>query len=554
MARAKTDKREKKDVLLVIGGKWHAFEECAKIAAGLLKGSGRYKLTVTDDRDALAGPLEKYAAVMIYTCGGTFTPEQQAGLAGFVRRGGGFVPIHSANSVGEGCEEYLSLVGSQFGSHPKEQKFVGVKVVDASHPATTRLKDFGLTEELYVLKNVRSDVRVLAETTVACKPMPVMYGRDEGKGRVFYTALGHGVDQWRAAGFQRSLLHGLDWVCRNKPIRRGPIRCAALGYGPSFDMGQKHSEFINLTAGLKAVAACDIDPARTAAAKEDFPDFRTFGHVDGLLKAKGIDLVVIILPHDLHAEMALRCIEAGKHVVLEKPFCLTVREADAMIRAARGAGVMLTAFHNRRWDGDFMTIRRLVEAGAIGEVFEISCGHNGWGAPRDWWRADKAISGGNLYDWGAHFTDWVLQLIPEKVASVQGFFHKKVWAQSTNEDHTQAIVRFANGAMADITISSISAAPRAKWRILGTKGAIVDDGGVAKGGKVVTYEDGQLVAREVPWIASSSWDEFYPNIADHLLLGDPLAVTPQQARRVIGVIEYAERSSKSGQPEIFRGG
>ncbi|MGB2824707.1 MAG: ThuA domain-containing protein [Phycisphaerae bacterium] len=553
MAAGETATREKKNVLLLIGGTWHPFEACAKVAADILKSSGRYKLTVTDDREVLAGPLGKYDAVMIYTCGGKLTPQQETGLVEYVRRGGGLVAVHSATAISPDCRDYLALIGSQFDTHPREHKFEQVRIVGGSHQATTRLADFSLTEELYVLKNVAPDVRVLAETTYQCKPMPVMYARSEGKGRVFYTALGHGVRQWKVSHFQRSLLHGLDWACRVKPIRKGPIRCAMLGYGPSFNMGRLHSQFINQTAGMKAVAACDIDPARTKTAKKEFADFETYGHVDELLKAGGIDLVVVILPHNIHAEMALRCIEAGKHVINEKPFCITVSQADRMIRAARKAGVMVTCFHNRRWDGDFMTIRSLVEDGVIGEVFEINCGFSGYRAPRDWWRSDKEIAGGNLYDWGAHFTDWVLQLIPERIASVQGFFHKKVWVQSTCEDHTQAIIRFANGAMADVTLSSISAAGRPRWRILGTKGAILDDGTVEKGCKVITHEDGVLVTRQVPWM-ETAWDEFYPNVADHLLLGDELVIKSQQARRVIGVIEYAERSSKSGKPEAFRGG
>jgi scyllo-inositol 2-dehydrogenase (NADP+) len=543
----------KKNVLMLIGGTYHPFEACSRIAEQILKASGRYRLKVTDDRSILAGKLDRYDAVMVYTCGGPLTAAQESGLVGYVRGGGALVAIHSANAGFGDNRDYLALIGSEFDTHPREQLTEQVRIVDADHQATTRLKGFSLTEEFYVLKNVDPAARVLAETTWQCRPMPVMYTRTEGRGRVFYTALGHGVSQWKVSGFQRSLLHGLDWACRAQPIRRGPIRCAVLGYGPSFNMGRLHCEFIDGTAGLKAVAACDIDPARTKAAAEEIPGIRTFDHVDELLKAKGIDLVVVILPHNLHAEMATRCIEAGKHVITEKPFCITVKEADAMLRAGKRAGVMVTCFHNRRWDGDFMTIRRLIEGGAIGEVFEISCGFSGYRAPRDWWRSDKRIAGGNMYDWGAHFTDWVLQLIPERIVSVSGFFHKKVWVQSTCEDHTQAIVRFANGAMADICFSSISAAGRPRWRILGTRGAILDDGSVEKGCQVITFEDGAPVTREVPWI-DTAWDEFYPNVADHLLLGDELVIQPAQARRVIGVIEYAERSSRSGRPELFPGG
>ena len=122
----------------------------------------------------------------------------------------------------------------------------------------------------------------------------------------------------------------------------------------------------------------------------------------------------------------------------------------------------------------------------------------------------------------------------------------------TTEDHTQAIVRFANGAKADITISSLSAVPRPRWRILGTSGGIVDDGSAGKAFTVFTYEHGQMVRRTVPF-EPSRHHEFYWNVADHLLLGDELAVTARQARRTIGVIEYAERSSKSGRGEVFPG-
>lgn len=196
MAAGETATREKKNVLLLIGGTWHPFEACAKVAADILKSSGRYKLTVTDDREVLAGPLGKYDAVMIYTCGGKLTPQQETGLVEYVRRGGGLVAVHSATAISPDCRDYLALIGSQFDTHPREHKFEQVRIVGGSHQATTRLADFSLTEELYVLKNVAPDVRVLAETTYQCRPMPVMYARSEGKGasstRPWGTASGSG--------------------------------------------------------------------------------------------------------------------------------------------------------------------------------------------------------------------------------------------------------------------------------------------------------------------------------------------------------------------------
>jgi predicted dehydrogenase len=543
-----------KNVLLIVGGAAHAYDPCANSARQFIEAGGRYAVTVAEDLAALETGFGRYAAVIVFTARDGMTAKQEKVLVRFVRGGGGLVGVHSAAASFADRPGWTKLLGSRVQrGGPVRIADLAVAIADKAHQATLRLDDFTLSEEFYELVEVAPDAHVLAQTRWLGKAFPVMYCREEGAGRVFYTALGHFQQTWRVPEFQRSLLHGLDWSCRREPKRREPVRCAMLGYGASFNMGRCHSEFIAGTSGgMAAVAACDIDPARTAAAKIDFPHFETYPNIDELLKADDVDLVVNITPHHLHAPLALRCLRAGKHVVMEKPFCLSVAQADELIDAARRANVMLTVFHNRRWDGDFMTMRRLIQDNAIGDLFEIACGFSGYGRPKEWWRSDKLISGGNMYDWGAHFTDWVLQLMPQPVASVQGFSHKKVWMHCTSEDHTQAIVRFADGAMADICFSSISAAPRPRWRILGTRGAILDDRTVDKGGKVITAENGLLSTREVKW-EPTRWGEFYRNVADHLLLGDELLVKPEQARRVIGVIECAERSSKSGRPETIPG-
>jgi predicted dehydrogenase len=263
-----------------------------------------------------------------------------------------------------------------------------------------------------------------------------------------------------------------------------------------------------------------------------------------MMKMKDLDLVVNILPHNLHAPTTLQCLEAGKHVVLEKPFCITVEEANAMINKAREKKLMLSLFHNRRWDGDYLTIRDLLNRGLIGEVFHIECGQAGYGHPGFWWRSDKAISGGVMYDWGAHFLDWILNLNPATITQVTGNFQKRVWNAVTNEDFGQAYIRFENGVTADYITSTISASGRPKWRINGTKGSIESNWGDIT---LVSFVNGirqeSVVKVTLPGYGST---EYYRNVADHLLLGEELSVKPEQARRVIGVIDAAQRSSKQG--------
>lgn len=332
----------------------------------------------------------------------------------------------------------------------------------------------------------------------------------------------------------------------NNTISGSELRCAVIGYGGAFNMGRAHLNWMNAASGLSGVAVCDLDPARTTQAAQDFPGIRTYNRVEDLLADPEVDLITVITPHNTHAPLAVQCLQAGKHVITEKPMCLTVAEADAMIQAGQAAGKMVSVFHNRRWDGDHMAMREIIEQGAIGDVFHIEANGGGWGRPGDWWRSDKAISGGAFYDWGAHIIDWVLHLRPGALESVVGFYHKLVWHHVSNEDHTQAVLHWKNGSYADVQISSIARAPKPRFRILGTKGGILDEG---KGEFTVFGDVANHTASFSVKYKQSDWQAYYGNIADHLLRNAPLVVTPESARRVIAVIETAEISSRTGKAE-----
>lgn len=325
------------------------------------------------------------------------------------------------------------------------------------------------------------------------------------------------------------------------------IRCGVIGYGGAFNMGRAHANYIQETDGLTLTAICDSDASRTAVAAGDFQGIQTFNSIDELLASDAIDLAIIVLPHNLHAAIAIQCAEAGKHVVVEKPMCITVDEATAMIEAARKADVMLSVFHNRRQDSDYRTLRELiVDKNIIGDVFKVEVFSGNYSAQNPaWWRSSKQVSGGYFYDWGAHFLDWLLGIVPGPIDSVTGFFHKRVWHDVTNEDHVEANIRFASGCVANVQMSSIAHAGKPRWWVLGDKGAIVDKGGYFE----VTGDfesNGYKSTLQVPYGGHSEWQTYYNNIAAHLRDGAELNVKPEQARRVIAVLEGAEKSSIAG--------
>ncbi len=324
------------------------------------------------------------------------------------------------------------------------------------------------------------------------------------------------------------------------------VRVGLIGYGPLYGMGKYHADFMAQTDVLKAVAVADINPKGLQQARQELgEDILTFDSAKKMLADDAVDMCVIITPHNTHARLAIQCLQAGKHVVVEKPMCLSYNEAEKMIQAARDNDRMLTVFHNRRWDGDYMAIKKVITDGLIGKVFHIEAYFGGWEKPRNWWRSDKKISGGAFYDWGAHYLDWTLGLIPEaRMTHISGFFHQDVaWKQFSNEDQVQAIVRFDTGCVADVQISSVAFVERPRWRILGTKGAIED----WRGGSftVHTQVKGYPAQMEVDY-QEGQWPEYYRNIAAHLTRGTELVVKPEESARTIAIMEYAERSSKQG--------
>lgn len=340
-----------------------------------------------------------------------------------------------------------------------------------------------------------------------------------------------------------------------------PIGCAVIGYGPQHNFGWAHSAWIEATPELRLVAVCDLDPARTTAAQAEFPGIKTYNDVAGVWADPEIELVSIVTPHFTHCPLTVAAFEAGKHVVVEKAMCLNVAEATAMVEAGRRAGKMLAVHHNRRHDGNYRVVEDVVKSGQLGEVFHLELSAGGFGKPDLAWYTEKAKSGGGFFYWGPHAIDWVLNLIPSPIVGVNGFYHKLVWHEMTNEDQTRALIRFANGCVADVLWSHIAAVGKPLWRILGTQGGLLDTGAGGNVGyqQMITGPSGGSLKvvrcgregrseQEVAY-RESDWQNYWQGVADHLLRGAPVPVSGDFGRRVIGVFEASEKSAASGQTE-----
>jgi len=325
-------------------------------------------------------------------------------------------------------------------------------------------------------------------------------------------------------------------------MARRRLKAAVVGYGPAFQMGRHHLSEMRDHAGFEPAAVCDKDAARLAAAREDFPGIATYTDVGEMLRKSDVDVVGVILPHNLHAPVAIRCLNAGKHVVVEKPMATSVAECDRMIAAAKKNKVMLSVYHNRHWDGNIRTIVKHLKE--IGRPFRFEGFMGGYGAPGTWWRSYRQVSGGTIFDWGAHYIEWMLQVLPYDMSEIFGFGVDEVWEQGDTEDEVQAVVRFGDRAVGSYTESRVSAAGKDRIRICGTKGAIT-----ATFQSVTIHRvspTGTKIEKSVP-LVPRQWDAYYRNIGDHLYRGKPLIITPELGRRVVQVLDYASRSARLGR-------
>jgi predicted dehydrogenase len=334
-----------------------------------------------------------------------------------------------------------------------------------------------------------------------------------------------------------------------------------LGYGA---IGAEHARAVRETAGLALGAVCDLNPSRMAAALVEQPGLIQHADPSDLLADEHLDIVVISTPPDSHARWAHEALDRGLHVVVEKPMALTAQECDALMEHARRAQRQLVVYQNRRFDPDYMAIRRLARGGALGEIFHLESFIGGYAHPCNYWHSDAEVSGGALFDWGSHIVDQILDLIDGEVEYVTAVNHKRVWHDVTNADHARMSLYFDGGREATFVFSDLAAALKPRWYVLGTQGAVTSEWrvkSVVTRNAIGTLDEDVLAPADAPpeirlHLADGSVTTLaYPAREPHpfhadLSLSLHFGVDPRvqgfQSRRVIAMLQAAEESASLG--------
>src|ERR1700675_4519489 len=323
-----------------------------------------------------------------------------------------------------------------------------------------------------------------------------------------------------------------------------------------------HAQVIRATPGLRLAA---IVQRHGNEAAEKYPDVRVVRSVGELLDIREIRLVVIATPNESHAPIARQCLEAGRDVVVDKPFATTLKEAAGLVELARTCGRLITVYQNRRYDGDFQAIRQIVSDGTLGRIVRFETNYDRFrpdlkpGA----WRERVGPGSGILFDIAPHLIDHVLVLfgLPEAVtADVR--LERTV---AVVDDAFDVMLHYAAGMRAVLRSTMLAAVPRPRFVLHGTRGSFFKQtfdpqeknlrrGYIPESGPwggepredwgVFTNVENDVVTKHSVPSATSDYRDFYANVRDAILGRATLAVSPEHALVVMRVLEMAQESSK----------
>jgi predicted dehydrogenase len=333
-----------------------------------------------------------------------------------------------------------------------------------------------------------------------------------------------------------------------------PVRVGLVGYG--FAGKTFHAPLVQAVDGLSLVAIASRDADKVHA---DLPGVVVHQNLEKMLADDGIDLVIVATPNDTHAPLSRMALEAGKHVVVDKPFALDLAEARDLTRTAERMNRKLWVFHNRRWDSDYLTVKAAIEGGAVGRVVHFESKIDRFRPKvRDRWRERAEPGGGLWFDLGPHLIDQTLQLfgLPDRVIA-------SIACQrdgSLIDDWAHVILTYGERRVV-LQAANLVAGGSSRFVVHGTDGSLVklkadqqeaqtlagmrpgDAGWGADTDALTVYgADGE---RSVP-ATPGDQRRFYELVAEALQGNGPGPVRPIEALAVMAVVEAGVMSASDG--------
>jgi predicted dehydrogenase len=536
--------KDRTSVAVLLAGSRHDYVQLARPLLKALEATQHFRLDVVTDPKVL--PLQ--SQVLLAASDHALLPGQAAQLTDFVRAGGGLILLHGTLAAWAENGDLAELARwTPSGPTPLTELIIRP---DASHAVVSRIGELKVRDELYLSEGPPHDVSVLLRASWRYSDQVVAYERSVGNGRFVHLGLGHDPSTYEVEGFQKLVQRTLMFAAGR--VAASSTGVGLIGYGA---IARAHAASIAATSGLSVAGVCDLSDERRKLAASEL-SVRTHARAEEMFEDPDVGLVVVGTPPSVHFDSVMAALRAGKHVVCEKPFAIHIEEVDRMIDAAAAGNRVLTVYQSRRWDPDYLALREVVRSGRIGDAFYMESFIGGYDHPCDFWHSDEAISGGMIYDWGSHYFDWILQLMPDSVRSISANAHKLVWHDVTNSDQVRVDLTFAGGAQATFLQSDIASVRKPKWYVLGTQGAVVGDWQAEAvpadfPARVKVFRPGDGGSHEELLQLSARDDNgFYRNLADHLAWDEPLAVTANEARRTVAVMETATQSIARGGVQI----
>jgi scyllo-inositol 2-dehydrogenase (NADP+) len=344
------------------------------------------------------------------------------------------------------------------------------------------------------------------------------------------------------------------------------INVGLVGYGLSGSVF--HAPLIEKVEGLALTTVLSSNPEKV---HKDYPNVAVVPTLNRLLDDKNISLVVISTPNDTHYDFTKQAIEAGKHVIVEKPFMIHTADADELIELAHQRNVMLSVYQNRRWDNDFLTIRHLLQTDLLGEVNTYEVHYDRYRPTvNDRWRERPIAGSGTLYDLGSHLIDQALFLFgtPDSVwADVRA-----QRAGAKTDDYFHLVLGYPQQRVI-LHAGSLVREPGPHFQIHGSRGSFIKYGldsqeDALKAGKrpgdpgwgedtekdygELTVDAGELTVKGKIKTLTSGYERYYQGIVEALTQGKPAPVAAEDGRNTIQVIEYALQSQKEQRVITFQ--